>query len=129
MNRNDLTESLVDFSKNLLVTIFAIFAFTSGPLLGTNNECVKVIYVFSLLSAILSLNYGFQGALVKINYFLNSDTETAKDIILLPPGMLTRIRDHIKKQYWFSLISLVLLTLAIGAHFLADNHLSVVIKQ
>ena len=130
MNRNELSNSLIDFSKNLLVTIFAIFAFISKTLLETHNFSVKVTVFLSLLSAILSLNYAFSCALVKINFFLNDERvggqpegtsiNNAKDrsIIILPSVQMHRIKKYVVYQYWSSLAALILLATAVLINFL-----------
>ena len=129
MSKNDISDNLIDFSKNLLVIIFAIFAFASGSLLGTNNICVKIIYVLSLVLALLSMSFGFQGALVKINYFLNLESTESVSKINLPLGKLKELRNKVRIQYWFSTLSLILLILAICIHFYTDNYVTVLLRN
>jgi hypothetical protein len=123
MDKNDLSKSLVDFSKHLLVTIFAIFAFTSKTLLETHCLYVKYIYLLSLLFAILSLNFGFRGSLVEINYYLSKNNDDDAEVIknlFLPSVKFKKIVQFIQYQYWSSLFALILLTLSIGVYLFSN---------
>jgi len=77
MERNNLVNNLVDFSKSLLVLVFAIFSFISGTFLNSDNCYIKIIYVVALILAIVSIFFGFNGTLVNINYFWNRKIKEA----------------------------------------------------
>lgn len=114
MDRNRLSDNLVDFSKTLLILVFAIFSFISGSLLETDSKVVKITYLISLVFAIMSIYCSYNGILTKINYFLNAKKEKN---ILLAPGKLIKMSKSINKQYLFTMISLGFLVIAVLVKF------------
>ncbi len=106
--------SMSDFSKHLLVTIFAIFAFTSGPLIATSILSVKILYALSLLCAILSMYFGFITILSSVNEIIRNYENT--DYKRLTIVTLKAMKINLQNQYYASLFALVLLTVSILLH-------------
>ena len=128
MTKNEPVSLLIDFSKNLLITIFAIFAFTSGPLLTATNLGVKISYIFSLLAAVLALNFGYRGITTIVNYHITLENNgKQKSDNRLPKGKLRSLQRYIQKQFIFSICSLVLLVISVCLFCFTDNHPSVYI--
>ncbi|HFQ5236657.1 TPA: hypothetical protein ACGUS9_002511 [Vibrio vulnificus] len=121
----NVEDSLGDFSKHLLVTVFAIFAFTSGALLGATSVFVKLAFMLSLILAILGMNCGFKVIMTKVNYFL-SDESKGKDC--LPKNKIITMRRHLQWQYYFSIVSLGVLVISVALYFLTENYYLVSFK-
>ncbi len=128
MSSYDVTDKLSDFSKHLLVTVFAIFAFTSGPLLGTSNVYVKIAYMASLLFSLIGMSYGFKGVLVKINYYIENEIDESSNDLVFPVGKLGIMKHYVQWQYIWTLVSLLTLMVTIGLHFMSNNYMNVLIR-
>lgn len=110
----DIENEIEEFSKFMLVTIIAVFAFTSKTLLESTDIAVKISYILSLCFSILSLNSAFQVLLVKVNYLFSRYTETDnQEIKRIPFQDFKRMRKHLQAQFNYTLISLVLLVATI----------------
>jgi len=119
---------LVDFSRNLLVTIFAIFAFTSGPLLSSNNFWVKSIYLGSLALSIISLRYGYKGMLTQLNFYMTYGKEGKS--LHFPEHKLNEMKLSIERQFHFSIAALSFLAFSVFVHFFySDNFITVLLKK
>lgn len=108
--------SMSDFSKHLLVVIFAIFAFTSSTLLDSPTIYVKFTYILSLSCAILSMYYGFETILCSVNEKIERYQDTKYQRITLVA--LSSMKKNLQSQYYFSLLSLILLAITIVLYFL-----------
>ncbi|WP_157772177.1 hypothetical protein [Zobellella denitrificans] len=121
----DIDNSLTDFSKHLLVTIFAIFAFTSSSLLGASNFWVKVSFMSSLIVAVLGMTYGFNLLMIKINYHLTNPSDKKGKT---PKNTIEEMKKKLQLQYYLSILSLSLLILSIGIFFATENYYLISIK-
>jgi len=121
MTLDDISNSMIDFSKTLLVTLFAIFAFTSHTLLGTQSCLIKIVYLISLGLAIYSLHIGFKGILVRVNYFLhlNIDADHLKydANIILPSGQFKLMKKYFEQQLHCSVLALICLVISVSMLF------------
>ncbi|CAM4010600.1 hypothetical protein [Pseudoalteromonas byunsanensis] len=118
----DADSSLVDFSKHLLITIFAIFAFTSGALLGASNDWVKVLFTLSLITSIVSMTLGFKVVMIKVNEHLRSESEK------LPKNIIKEMLKALQWQYYTSIMALGLLVFSIMIYFLTENYYLISVK-
>ncbi|MCC5865259.1 MAG: hypothetical protein JJU31_09090 [Wenzhouxiangella sp.] len=117
---NIAEQQIEGFSKHLLVTVFAVFAFSSASFADIINLWVKVFYMLGLCAALMSLNYGY-----KLNVCLvNSVLENAEDTRLkptkgahLPPFVIESMARCLQKQYYYSIASLAFLLIAIFVQF------------
>lgn len=129
MNSSEVAINLIEFSKHLLVTIFAVFAFTSKSILDSTSSYVKVLFIMSLVSAIASLHYGSEGAVIRINHLIDSveqnkinSTLTASknkssNIMDLPIKKVEMISRNIQRQFLCSKLALALLVSCVLVQF------------
>lgn len=111
---NESKERLISFSSHLVVALFAVFAFCSSNLLASENIYVKIIYVVSLLFALVSMNYGFQSMMVFVNYSLKQSLNMKlSETTSIPYDILNSATRKIQRQYYWSTGAWVLLTLSI----------------
>ncbi|BAO44174.1 hypothetical protein TBH_C1249 [Thiolapillus brandeum] len=103
--------SISNFSKHLLITIFAIFAFTSGPLIEAPSLSVKILYSLSLLLAILSMYYSFKAILGNVNEIINNYENTGYRRLTIVA--LKEMKKKLQNQYYASLGALVFLASSI----------------
>lgn len=133
MDNDKLINSLEKFSGSLLVTIFAIFAFTSGTILGTNSNCVKWMFLASLGLAILSLVFSYRAISVPINVYVSQDVEQltgskskGRELTIIERKSMVR---GVKTQWMLSLASLAMLAASVATYLFTDNTPSVIIKK
>jgi len=109
-NQSKSIEALLDFSKYLMVTVFAIFAFASGNLLESGDNWTKYVFLAALISSILALNFGFRAMTTNANLEikkLDIEEREKKEIV-------ESIISLCQKQYWVAVMSLVLLVVSIA---------------
>lgn len=121
----DVDTSLTDFSKHLLVTIFAIFAFTSGALLGASNCWVKLSFISSLILAVLSMSCGFKVVMEKVNYYLDDSNDKKAR---LPNNVVRKMKTKLQWQYYWSVAALFLLIVSVSIYFLTENYYLISVK-
>ena len=133
MDNDKLINSLEKFSGSLLVTIFAIFAFTSGTILGTNSNSVKWMFLASLGLAILSLFFSYRAISVPINVYVSQEVERltgskskGRELTFIERKSMVR---GVKTQWMLSLASLAMLAASVATYLFTDNTPSVIIKK
>lgn len=117
----EIENSIMDFSKNLLVTIFAIFAFTSGPLLSSSFVGVKIIFIMALVSSVAGMSYGFNTMILKVNHYKNLYKNKQHKGNQFPEEYYRKMRKYIQRQYYYSVISLTLLIISVCVFCFAEN--------
>lgn len=120
----DVSTPLTEFSKHLLVTIFAIFAFTSGALLGATSLVVKATFILSLLMTLMSMSCGFQVIMTKVNYYLSNPDDKNEPT----KNVLNTMKTKLQWQYYWSVAALLMLIISIGSYFITENYYLVSIK-
>jgi hypothetical protein len=115
---SNVSSEITGFSKHLLVTIFAIFAFTSGALLSATSILVKVTFLCSLLFTLLSMMCGFQVIMKKTNYYISNPNETGE----LSKDVIKDMKSKLQWQYYWSMGALFTLIISIGLFFATDNY-------
>jgi hypothetical protein len=113
---NTSEESIQDFSKHLLVTVFAIFAFTSESLLDTDCEASKIFFFMALTGCIISIPFGFDTIIQFVNYNLEFDDIERKPKSA-PKRVIQKMKKSIQIQYVVTVLSLIFLSLSIVLHF------------
>ncbi|OFC70962.1 hypothetical protein BFC18_11025 [Alteromonas confluentis] len=133
MDNDKLIFSLEKFSGSLLITIFAIFAFTSGALLSTNSYIVKSIFLISLSLAILGLVFSYRAISIPINVYASQDikhltgtTSRGRNLNVVERNKMIR---YVNYQWRLSIISLLLLTISVAFFLFTDNTPSFRIKD
>jgi len=113
------TENLMEeYSRFMLVTIIAVFAFVSSALLNTTVLTVKVVYTISLMCSVLSVNSAFQVMLVRINFSIKlrkSQEDWTSET--LPFDLFDAMKNKLQHQFNYSILSLSLLTISISLFF------------
>lgn len=122
---DNVNKSIEEFSKSLLVTVFAIFAFAAGPLLSTNSVVVKVTFLLALSLSLASMWFGFSLSTAGINIVLN----TPSGAKITPQDIAKKQIPIFQKQFNLTFLSLFSLIISVATHlFFAENYQTVEIR-
>jgi len=124
--KKTIANSLIEFSKHLMMILVAVIAFAAAPALDGTAPFIKYIFVAGILIAIISFIMGHEGILKIIDSYLRHDKDGnfIDDTEILKIGTIKDAKKNIEWQYWLVLLSLILISFAIIFSVLCEKNIN-----